>query len=78
MLHLVWTTLPVLDKKANKFENFPSVGVILPTTAYILRLRPPPVRKMIDEGVIGQYRGEQANSDIQSTLLVTILPCSPL
>lgn len=26
------------------------VGVILPTTAYILRLEPPPVRKMIEEG----------------------------
>ena len=29
-----------------------SVAVILPTTAYILRLRPPPVREMIDRGVI--------------------------
>ncbi len=29
-----------------------SVAVILPTTAYILRLRPPPVRRMIDQGVI--------------------------
>ena len=27
-------------------------GVILPTTAYILRLKPPPVRKMLDQGVI--------------------------
>ena len=29
-----------------------SVAVILPTTAYILRLASPPVRRMIDEGVI--------------------------
>ena len=29
-----------------------TVAVILPTTAYILRLRPPPVRQMIDQGVI--------------------------
>ena len=29
-----------------------SVAVILPTTAYILRLKPPPVRQMIDQGVI--------------------------
>ncbi|KAH9503599.1 putative imidazolonepropionase [Bulinus truncatus] len=29
-----------------------SVAVALPTTAYNLRLRPPPVRKMIDAGVI--------------------------
>ncbi len=28
-----------------------SVAVILPTTAYILRLKAPPVRKMIDGGV---------------------------
>ena len=27
-----------------------SVGVILPTTAYILRLKPPPVRDMINAG----------------------------
>lgn len=26
-------------------------AVVLPTTAYILRLRPPPVRKMIENGV---------------------------
>ena len=26
------------------------VGVVLPTTAYILRLTPPPARKMIDQG----------------------------
>ena len=26
------------------------VGVLLPTTAYILRLDPPPARKMIDKG----------------------------
>ncbi|KAI8511180.1 putative imidazolonepropionase [Branchiostoma belcheri] len=29
-----------------------SVAVILPTTAYILRLTPPPARKMIDSGVV--------------------------
>ena len=29
-----------------------SVAVVLPTTAYILRLRSPPVRKMIEAGVI--------------------------
>lgn len=28
-----------------------SIGVLLPTTAYILRLHPPPARKMIDAGV---------------------------
>ena len=29
-----------------------TVAVILPTTAYILRLKSPPVRKMIEDGVI--------------------------
>ena len=29
-----------------------SVAVILPTTAYILRLKSPPVRDMIEQGVI--------------------------
>jgi imidazolonepropionase len=29
-----------------------SVAVILPTTAYILRLKQPPVRQMVDQGVI--------------------------
>jgi len=29
-----------------------SVGVILPTTAYILRLKPPPVREMLEHGMI--------------------------
>ena len=29
-----------------------SVGVILPTTAYILRLKPPPVRAMLEHGMI--------------------------
>ena len=28
-----------------------SVGVVLPTTAYILRLKPPPVRKMLENGM---------------------------
>lgn len=28
-----------------------SIAVILPTTAYMLKLKPPPVRKMIDSGV---------------------------
>ena len=32
-----------------------SVGVILPTTAYILRLRPPPVRDMIRLSLVTNY-----------------------
>ena len=29
-----------------------TVGVVLPTTAYILKLKPPPVRKMIEHGIV--------------------------
>ena len=29
-----------------------TVGVVLPTTAYILKLKPPPVRKMIEYGTV--------------------------
>ena len=28
------------------------VAVLLPTTAYVLRLKRPPARKMIDEGIL--------------------------
>lgn len=28
-----------------------TVGVVLPTTAYILKLKPPPVKKMIEHGM---------------------------
>ena len=27
------------------------IGVLLPTTAYILRLKPPPARQMIEQGM---------------------------
>lgn len=32
-----------------------TIGVLLPTTAYILRLNPPPARKMIDKGKVHVY-----------------------
>ncbi|MCG8625684.1 MAG: hypothetical protein MJE68_27255 [Proteobacteria bacterium] len=31
------------------------VGILLPTTAYILRLHPPPARKMIEKGWLSHY-----------------------
>ena len=31
------------------------VGVLLPTTAYILRLHPPPARRMIEKGQLSCY-----------------------
>jgi len=28
------------------------IGVLLPTTAYILKLKPPPARQMIEQGIV--------------------------
>merc|ERR1711962_664441 len=42
----------VSDEGIKAMAESGSVAVILPTTAYILRLPAPPVRKMIEEGVI--------------------------
>ncbi|PIK37027.1 putative imidazolonepropionase [Apostichopus japonicus] len=41
----------VNDRGIEAMAKAGSIAVILPTTAYILRLVPPPVRKMIDAGV---------------------------
>ena len=42
----------ISDDGISAMAKFGSVAVVLPTTAYILRLKSPPVRQMIDEGVI--------------------------
>ena len=42
----------ISDEGINAMAKNGSVAVILPTTAYILRLNPPRVRKMIENGVI--------------------------
>jgi len=41
----------VSDKGIVAMSDKKVVAVLLPTTAYILRLQPPPARKMIDQGV---------------------------
>ncbi|XP_041457895.1 probable imidazolonepropionase isoform X2 [Lytechinus variegatus] len=41
----------VSDAGIKSMAEAGSVAVLLPTTAYILRLKPPPARKMISEGV---------------------------
>ena len=41
----------VSDEGIEAMSKSSTVAVILPSTAYILRLRPPPVRRMIDRGV---------------------------
>ena len=42
----------ISDHEISLMAKSETVGVILPTTAYILRLKQPPVRKMIDSGCI--------------------------
>ena len=42
----------VSDEGIASMAKHGTVAVILPTTAYILRLKPPRVRDMIDNGVI--------------------------
>ena len=54
-------------------------GVILPTTAYILKLVPPPVRKMIENNVIVALASDyNPNGEIFSIidfLYVNLAPC---
>lgn len=54
-------------------------GVILPTTAYILKLVPPPVRKMIENNVIVALASDyNPNGEIFSLidfLYVNLAPC---
>ena len=46
-------------------------GVILPTTAYILKLVPPPVRKMIENNVIVALASDyNPNGESSSFLLI--------
>ena len=40
----------ISDKGIEMMGTSSTVGVVLPTTAYILKLKPPPVRKMIEHG----------------------------
>lgn len=41
----------VSDEGIKAMAKSGTIGVVLPTTAYILRLEPPPVRKMIESGM---------------------------
>ena len=53
-----------------------SVGVILPTTAYILRLKHPPVREMINGGMIVALGSDfNPNAYCLSMALVMHLAC---
>ncbi|XP_060082225.1 probable imidazolonepropionase [Ylistrum balloti] len=53
-----------------------SIGVVLPTTAYILRLKPPPVRKMIESGMAVALGSDfNPNAFCSSMPLVIHLAC---
>lgn len=41
----------ISDKAIDEMAKYGGIAVVLPTTAYILKLDPPPVRKMIDANV---------------------------
>lgn len=41
----------ISDKAIDEMAKYGGIAVVLPTTAYILKLEPPPVRKMIDANV---------------------------
>jgi len=41
----------ISDEGIQAMLHRPSIGVLLPTTAYLMRLQPPPARKMIEAGV---------------------------
>ena len=42
-----------------------TVGVLLPTTAYILRLQPPPARRMMEKGEEGGVRGKGEEGEVR-------------
>ncbi|XP_052079851.1 probable imidazolonepropionase [Mytilus californianus] len=53
-----------------------SVGVVLPTTAYILRIKPPPVRLMIDSGMAVALGSDyNPNAHCSSMPMVMHLAC---
>lgn len=41
----------VSDEGITKMADAGTIATLLPTTAYILRLTPPPARKMIENGI---------------------------
>lgn len=62
----------VSDEGIKAMAESGTVAVILPTTAYILRLASPPVRKMIDGGVIVAL-GTDFNPNAYCLSMVTLV-----
>lgn len=62
----------ISDKGIQAMVNAGSIGVVLPTTAYILRIKPPPVRKMINSGMAVAL-GSDYNPNAHCSSMVSIL-----
>ncbi|ELU03653.1 hypothetical protein CAPTEDRAFT_166960 [Capitella teleta] len=66
----------ISDEGITAMAKSGSVGVVLPTTAYILRLSPPPVRKMIEGGMAVALGSDfNPNAHCFSMPLVVHLAC---
>ena len=66
----------ISDHEISLMANSETVGVLLPTTAYILRLKQPPARKMIDSGCIVSLGSDfNPNAYCYSMPLVMHLAC---
>lgn len=66
----------VSDEGIQGLAKRPSVAVILPTTAYILRLKPPPARKLIESGVpVALGSDFNPNAHCMSMSMVMHLAC---
>ena len=59
----------VSDEGISAMVQSGTIGVVLPTTAYILRLEPPPTRKMIDAGM-GVALGSDFNPNAHCLAMV--------
>ncbi|KAL5015212.1 hypothetical protein ScPMuIL_009482 [Solemya velum] len=66
----------ISEEGVNAMANSDTVAVVLPTTAHILRLTPPPVRKMLDKGVVVALGSDfNPNAYCMSMPLVMHLAC---
>jgi imidazolonepropionase len=66
----------ISDEEIDRMSKSETVGILLPTTAYILRLKQPPARKMLDNGCIVALASDfNPNAYCYSMPLVMHLAC---
>ena len=63
----------ISDEGINAMASSQCIAVLLPTTAYILRLQPPPVRKLIAAGVPVAL-GSDLNPNAHCLAMVKLYP----